>query len=56
MPLMTCPACKCSPQRDRHPAIQPIELRLALVDDFVHSIKPSIKLELSALQVRSEGR
>ena len=44
-------ACKCSPQRARHPAMQPIELRLALVDDFVHSIKPSIKLELSALQV-----
>ena len=51
MPLMTCLACKCSPQRARHPAMQPIELRLALVDDFVHSIKPSIKLELSALQV-----
>jgi len=30
--------------------MQPVALRMALVDDFLHSIKPSIKLELSALQ------
>ena len=30
--------------------MQPVELRMALVDDFLHSIKPSVAYDLSALQ------